>query len=77
MIVNAAAHTAVDKGGERAEFAELLNATSVAAIAKEAGSIACLVGALPTDYVSMAAVSAPAETDATALLNVYGETKPG
>ena len=34
VIVNAAAHTAVDKAESERDFAELLNATSVAAIAK-------------------------------------------
>lgn len=34
VIVNAAAHTAVDKAESEREFAELLNATSVTAIAK-------------------------------------------
>jgi dTDP-4-dehydrorhamnose reductase len=36
VIVNAAAHTAVDKAESEPEFAQLLNATSVEAIAKEA-----------------------------------------
>ncbi|WP_395677172.1 dTDP-4-dehydrorhamnose reductase [Enterobacter sp.] len=35
VIVNAAAHTAVDKAESEPEFAQLLNATSVEAIAKE------------------------------------------
>lgn len=39
MIVNAAAHTAVDKAESEPEFAQLLNATSVEAIAKEAAKI--------------------------------------
>ena len=39
VIVNAAAHTAVDKAESERDFAELLNATSVAAIAKEAEAL--------------------------------------
>ena len=39
VIVNAAAHTAVDKAESEPDFARLLNATSVAAIAKEAAKI--------------------------------------
>ncbi len=40
VIVNAAAHTAVDKAESEPEFAQLLNATSVEAIAKEAAKSA-------------------------------------
>lgn len=39
VIVNAAAHTAVDKAESEPDFAQLLNATSVEAIAKEAAKI--------------------------------------
>ena len=39
VIVNAAAHTAVDKAESEQAFAQLLNATSVEAIAKEAAKI--------------------------------------
>ena len=39
VIVNAAAHTAVDKAESERDFAQLLNATSVEAIAKEAAAI--------------------------------------
>lgn len=39
VIVNAAAHTAVDKAESEPEFAQLLNATSVEAIAKEAAKL--------------------------------------
>jgi dTDP-4-dehydrorhamnose reductase len=38
IIVNAAAHTAVDKAESEPDFARLLNATSVEAIAKEAAN---------------------------------------
>ncbi|MDC9043201.1 sugar nucleotide-binding protein [Escherichia coli] len=39
IIVNAAAHTAVDKAESEPEFAQLLNATSVEAIAKAANEV--------------------------------------
>lgn len=39
IIVNAAAHTAVDKAESEPEFAQLINATSVEAIAKAANEV--------------------------------------
>ena len=76
VIVNAAAHTAVDKAESEREFAELLNATSVAAIAKEAEALGAWLVHYSTDYVFDGSGERPwVETDATAPLNVYGETK--
>ena len=76
VIVNAAAHTAVDKAESEAEFAQLLNATSGEAIAKEAAKIGAWVVHYSTDYVFPGNGEEPwRETDATAPLNVYGETK--
>ena len=76
VIVNAAAHTAVDKAESEREFAELLNATSVAAIAKEAEALGAWLVHYSTDYVFDGCGERPwVETDATAPLNVYGETK--
>lgn len=76
VIVNAAAHTAVDKAESEPEFAQLLNATSVEAIAKEAEKIGAWVVHYSTDYVFPGHGETPwLETDATAPLNVYGETK--
>lgn len=76
VIVNAAAHTAVDKAESEPEFAQLLNATSVEAIAKEAEKIGAWVIHYSTDYVFPGNGEKPwLETDATAPLNVYGETK--
>lgn len=51
VIVNAAAHTAVDKAESEREFAELLNATSVAVIAKEAEALGAWLVHYSTDYV--------------------------
>ncbi|EPQ0973822.1 dTDP-4-dehydrorhamnose reductase [Citrobacter farmeri] len=76
VIVNAAAHTAVDKAETEIEFAQLLNATSVEAIAKAASEVEAWVVHYSTDYVFPGTGTAAwRETDETAPLNVYGETK--
>jgi dTDP-4-dehydrorhamnose reductase len=76
VIVNAAAHTAVDKAETERELSDLLNARSVEAIAKAAASIGAWVVHYSTDYVFPGDGETPwRETDATAPLNVYGETK--
>ena len=76
IIVNAAAHTAVDKAESEADFVRLLNANSVEAIAKEAAKIDAWVIHYSTDYVFPGDGEKPwRETDSTAPLNIYGETK--
>ncbi|WP_286809330.1 dTDP-4-dehydrorhamnose reductase [Leclercia sp. UBA2479] len=76
VIVNAAAHTAVDKAESEQEFAQLLNASSVEAIAIEAAKIGAWVVHYSTDYVFPGDGETPwKETDATAPLNIYGQTK--
>ncbi|MDM2895199.1 dTDP-4-dehydrorhamnose reductase [Citrobacter sp. Cpo030] len=76
VVVNAAAHTAVDKAESEVEFARLLNTTSVDAIARAAAEIGAWVVHYSTDYVFPGTGETPwCETDATAPLNVYGETK--
>ncbi|WP_338883810.1 dTDP-4-dehydrorhamnose reductase [Xenorhabdus sp. TH1] len=76
VIVNAAAHTAVDKAESEPEFAQVLNASSVEAIARAAAEIGAWVVHFSTDYVFPGTGDAPwREIDATAPLNVYGETK--
>ncbi|MEH8120995.1 dTDP-4-dehydrorhamnose reductase [Aeromonas veronii] len=76
LIVNAAAHTAVEKAESEREFAKLLNATSVAAIAKEAEVLGAWLVHYSTDYVFDGCGERPwVETDATAPLNVYGQSK--
>lgn len=76
VIVNAAAHTAVDKAESEPEFASLLNAKSVEAIAREAAKIDAWVVHYSTDYVFPGdGQTAWVETDSTAPLNVYGQTK--
>lgn len=51
IIVNAAAHTAVDKAEFERDFAQFLNATSVEVITKEAASINAWLVHYSTDYV--------------------------
>lgn len=76
VVVNAAAHTAVDKAESEVEFAQLLNATSVEAIAKAAAETGAWVVHYSTDYVFPGTGETPwREDDITAPLNVYGETK--
>lgn len=76
VIVNAAAHTAVDKAESEVEFARLLNMNSVEAIARAAAEIGAWVVHYSTDYVFPGTGETPwREDDATAPLNVYGETK--
>ena len=76
VIVNAAAHTAVDKAESERDFAQLLNATSVEAIAKAAADINAWLIHYSTDYVFPGTGDTPwSEVDETAPLNIYGETK--
>lgn len=76
VIVNAAAHTAVDKAESEPQLAQLLNAISVEVIAKEAANIDAWVIHYSTDYVFPGnGVTAWCETDYTSPLNVYGQTK--
>ena len=76
VIVNAAAHTAVDKAESERAFAQLLNATSVEAIAKEAEKINAWLVHYSTDYVFPGNGEKPwVESDVTSPLNTYGETK--
>jgi dTDP-4-dehydrorhamnose reductase len=76
VIVNAAAYTAVDKAESQPEQARLINALALEVLAKEAQALgACLVH-YSTDYVFDGSGGRPwVETDATAPLNVYGQTK--
>lgn len=76
VIVNAAAHTAVDKAESEVELAQLLNSTSVESIAKAAADTGAWVVHYSTDYVFPGTGETPwREDDITAPLNVYGETK--
>lgn len=76
VIVNAAAHTAVDKAEAEPELARLLNAATPAALAREARALDALLVHYSTDYVFDGSGSAARSEDAeTAPLSVYGRTK--
>jgi len=76
VIVNAAAHTAVDKAESEPELARKLNATSPGVVAEAAQQIGALMIHYSTDYVFDGSGSKPwVEGDATGPLSVYGRTK--
>ena len=76
VIVNAAAHTAVDKAESEPELARAINALAPAALAQEAKRGNAWLIHYSTDYVFDGSSARPwLETDATAPLNVYGTTK--
>ena len=76
VIVNAAAHTAVDKAESEPELAQLLNATAPGALAQAAKAVGAWLVHYSTDYVFNGQGDAPwQEDDATAPLNVYGQSK--
>ncbi|PBI86996.1 dTDP-4-dehydrorhamnose reductase [Variovorax boronicumulans] len=76
VIVNAAAHTAVDKAESEPDFARKLNATSPGVVAEAAQQIGALMVHYSTDYVFDGSGTRPwKEDDATGPLSVYGQTK--
>ena len=76
IIVNAAAHTAVDRCESEPEFARTLNATSPAVLAREAAALGAWLMHYSTDYVFDGSGDAPwSETSPTGPLSVYGATK--
>jgi len=76
VIVNAAAHTAVDKAESEPDFARKLNATSPGVVAEAAQQIGALMVHYSTDYVFDGSGTKPwKEDDATGPLSVYGQTK--
>lgn len=76
VIVNAAAHTAVDKAESEVDFARTLNATTPGAIAQEAVQIGAWLVHYSTDYVFDGSGSRPwVEADTPGPLSVYGRTK--
>ncbi len=76
VIVNAAAHTAVDKAESEAELAMTLNAYAPQVLAQQAKKLnACLIH-YSTDYVfDGSGDTAWREDDAVAPLNMYGKSK--
>ena len=76
VIVNAAAHTAVDKAEDERERVRVINALAPATLAREAGKLDAWLIHYSTDYVFDGSGSKPrVETDPTGPLNVYGQTK--
>ncbi|MBM3397841.1 MAG: dTDP-4-dehydrorhamnose reductase, partial [Betaproteobacteria bacterium] len=76
VIVNAAAHTAVDKAESEPDLARCLNATAPAALAQAAKQVGSLLVHYSTDYVFNGQGQTPwQEGDATGPLSVYGQTK--
>jgi dTDP-4-dehydrorhamnose reductase len=76
VIVNAAAHTAVDKAESEPDLARLLNATSPGVLAEEAARLGALLVHYSTDYVFDGSGSRPwLEADSPGPLSVYGRTK--
>lgn len=76
VIVNAAAHTAVDKAESEPELARTANALAPGALAETASAVGALLVHYSTDYVFDGTGSAPwTEDAATGPLSVYGQTK--
>jgi dTDP-4-dehydrorhamnose reductase len=75
-VVNAAAHTAVDKAESEPELVFALNATAPEVLAEEAKKIGAAMVHYSTDYVFDGTKQTPyVESDATGPLNVYGQSK--
>lgn len=76
VIVNAAAHTAVDKAEAEPEFAATLNAEAPRVLAAEAAALGAWLVHFSTDYVFDGSGTASRdEAAATGPLSVYGRTK--
>ena len=76
VIVNAAAHTAVDKAESEPELARTINALAPATLARAATKMGAVLVHYSTDYVFDGSGSVPwKETDPTSPLSIYGQTK--
>ena len=76
IIVNAAAHTAVDKAESEPELARAINAIAPAVLAREAAASGAWIVHYSTDYVFDGSGTRPwTEDSPTAPLSVYGRTK--
>lgn len=76
VIVNAAAHTAVDKAEGEPELARAINALAPGVLAREAAAIGALLIHYSTDYVFDGSGDTPRTEEApTAPLSTYGRTK--
>ena len=76
IIVNPAAHTAVDKAESEVELATALNTTAPQVLAEEAAKLGALLAHYSTDYVfDGTKEGAYLESDTTNPQSVYGKTK--
>ena len=76
LVVNAAAHTAVDKAESEPELARTINAAAPGVIAREAAALGAALVHYSTDYVfDGSGTHARDESAATGPLSVYGRTK--
>ena len=76
FIVNAAAHTAVDKAESELELAKVLNVDAPAALAKAAAQVCAWLVHYSTDYVfDGSGTHDRQESEGTGPLSVYGQTK--
>jgi len=76
VIVNAAAHTAVDKAEGEPALARAINATGPGVLAREAAALGAWLVHYSTDYVFDGSGTQPRTEDApTGPLSVYGQTK--
>jgi dTDP-4-dehydrorhamnose reductase len=76
VIVNAAAHTAVDKAESEPDLARAINATAPGVIAREAAALGAWLVHYSTDYVFDGSGDQPRDEQATTgPLSVYGRTK--
>jgi dTDP-4-dehydrorhamnose reductase len=76
VIVNAAAHTAVDRAESEAERAEAINADAPGVLARAAAAAGALLVHYSTDYVFDGSGDQPRAEDApVAPLSVYGRSK--
>ena len=76
LIINAAAHTAVDQAQSEPELANAINATSPGVFAEEAAALGIPFIHYSTDYVFDGSKDGPwTETDTPNPLGVYGSSK--
>lgn len=76
IIVNSAAYTAVDKAESEPTLAEAVNGLAPTILAEEAAKMGAFLLQVSTDYVFNGQKNTPyLETDSTAPLSVYGQTK--